>query len=263
MKMSARDRIEAVRRCPEFKKEIEEYLTCEIEEKKICIGAPGKYREIGDNLIKKWGLYGLEIFYYSEEMVDKVKEMDKVKFENGVIELTKRKGKIGDLIYSLRTYERPAVDTVGDREWFRIRRELNATNEDSGLPFIALERSGLFLTLRIDLNRTNKDLKAEFGELVKEWKTHLKLKELGRAKSIEFDKWRIFDECGNGKNPLQIAKEIYVSKGGKGKKLNPMYNEDVKKIYEKVLRACNKAKKFIETIEKEVKAIEKETNPAS
>ena len=247
-KTDTRDWIETVKRCPEFKKDIEEAFNLILKDDKGS-------RAYNDRLIKKWRLFGFEIYHYREELADKVEEIDKIKFANGVIELAKRKSR-GE-IYSIRTYERPALDTVGDHEWFRIRRELNATNEDSGLPFIAVEGSGVFATLRLDLNRTDEELIVAFDNLVKTWRKEVSKKgeKKERARKPKFDKWRIFDECEErGINPSQKAKEIYLNNGGDPTvDLNPPYNPAVRRIYDKVLDAYNNAKSHIEKVENEIK----------
>ena len=107
-----------------------------------------------------------------------------------------------------------------------------------------------YLELRVDLKATDEDITSEIkGELY--FYRQFIFKGKSRKRDNEYDPWDIWDYCEIWeKKPLQLAKEIYLKNGGNpNEDLNPAYNQKVKPIYERILRAYNNAKRMINDID--------------
>ena len=107
-----------------------------------------------------------------------------------------------------------------------------------------------YLKLRIDLKATDEDIIKEIKRELFFYRQFI-VKDKSRKSDPEYNPWDIWDHCKiHGKNPLQLAKVVYLQGGGNpDEDLNPTYNKAVKNIYDKILDAYNKADEMIKRID--------------
>jgi len=103
-----------------------------------------------------------------------------------------------------------------------------------------------YLTLRIDVTASKKDIMAEVENQVTFWQ-NIVGKKRGRNRETDISPWLIYDlNHKQGKNLLRITKEIFGIKDNPD--YNPAYCNTTKALYEQVRRAFEKAKKMISEV---------------
>jgi len=96
-----------------------------------------------------------------------------------------------------------------------------------------------YLTLRIDVTASKKDIMAAVENQVTSWQNFVGKKK-GRNRETDLSPWLIYDLYHKqGKNLLRITKEKF------GIKDNPAYSNTTTALYEQVRRAFEKAEKMI------------------
>lgn len=221
MRMTERDRLMAIARCPEYLKYREALLKSAEEsdsEKKIAL--LGKIRFPWDPI---------ELLYLS--LPTGVPGFDEI-----------REG-------LLKSLEREAVVMVKESEWPRPRGKA----EPVPGTIWTLNKGRVFVRLRIDLSRTEGELTEAFAGMIKAWKQQYMLKERTRKKT-DYDPWEIYDLFKTGLSKNEIARRKTGKSYPPGKESNPTYNDELSAPDKRVDRAYNQAGKMIQAVGAEVKS---------
>ena len=118
----------------------------------------------------------------------------------------------------------------------------------------------LVVRLSIDLNKSDKELKKHFIEIVKNAKEAMYEGQVvkqgvleGRARKPSYNPWGIYDLCKEGLSLPAIARKLYIEQYGPPAKRSRRLNPDMDGIHQAVKRAYDKAATMIQVVSKEAK----------
>lgn len=214
MKMSAHDRIEAIKRHPLCIKHLQmlHKIESESDEK--------KKRLLRKKLNWKW-----------------------TPEDFAAVTLTNKEDK--KLILKLQ--ERDSIVMINENQFPRPKSAVDYDLLDVQWVY---HRKHLYVKLKIDIYRTEKELTKRFAEMVKAWK---KDKDIAVPKekmqgNIEYDKWLIYDKKKKpGMSFLKIALELNGETYPKGDR-SPSVNSKLWSPYKRVKRAYQTAEKMIQSV---------------
>lgn len=158
-------------------------------------------------------------------------------------------------------HERTAID-----EWSEDDLPCNAL---SYIPTLGTSAANVrvddyvYTRLRIDLTKTEGELKKAFIEKIRSWKTH-PLSLLGpedrKPRKTNYDPWECYDLHQKGMSLNEIARKLAGGVYPKGKK-SPAYNEKLWSPYKNVKRAYERALKMIQFVERKYNPSKKSSRP--
>jgi hypothetical protein len=231
MRMTARDRLEAIKRCPEYlayQKALRAYHRSKETDPKKRRALLGEIRFSWDPLELLALSLPAELHDFDEHMAGLLKSLD-----------------------------REAIVVVKESQWPRPRGEA----EPRPGAVWTLHKGRMFVRLKIDLHRTEGELTKAFARMIRAWKAfarkHQYLPE-GRARKQTkpskdgtnqsyYDPWEIYDLCKKGMS----LSSIVLNKTGH---INPVYNPEASASYKRVERAYTQAERMIQTVSAEAKS---------
>lgn len=286
MEMSEHDRRMATERCKEFIKDREELLKVLVKEidgiVPIVSLPPPQKQQV------PW--YMNEMGDYFSDPAMALHEKICTKWDIQDLCLCNEEGSLGLIIH-----EREAVKEVSDVEWARL---LTTNPQESiATPFSRVKGDCLYIKLRIDLRRSEEELRDAFSRKIMDWKiartvgkerpddyytafwkrfaalrlkypdddmfkiTRKAIKVERKVRATIYDPWEIYNKHQAGKSLLEIARELHGKNYPPGKR-SPAYNEKLWAPYKDVRRAYNQAQKMIKAVEegahRRMKSLEEE-----
>ena len=147
--------------------------------------------------------------------------------------------------------EREAVVMVTENKWPRGKKGPvpNAT--------WTWNKNRLFVRLSIDLNKSERELTKRFKEIIKTVKEELKQDiSQGRTtrKKRDYDPWDVYELCKKGLSKNKIARMKSGENYPPGKKNSPIYNPELSAPDKRVDRAYNQAVKMIQAMSAEIES---------
>ena len=223
MKMTQRDRLEATLRTPQWRK-YQEALRKSYKETD-----PKKRLALFRNVHFPWS-DPLEFQYFA---FSKLPGFDEIKQA------------------LLKHLERKTVVLVTENEW--------PCGKDGPVPnrVWTWNKNRLFVRLLIDLNKSERELKKRFIEIVKAAREEMKQRTsegMTTSKKREYDPWEIYDLRKKKELPLlEIARRHYGKRTPRGRR-SPSNNKKLWPPYKGVERAYNQAEKMIQARSAEIES---------